>query len=81
MCRIKNQTNSKPEFADIGKHLSHSSFTVILTCEQMSRMKMWLSFVFVAKKLKQKPGEELSGTATSGCYTEDRASEPFSYDK
>lgn len=33
----------------------------------MSRMKMWLLFVFVTKKLKQKPGEELSGTATSGC--------------
>lgn len=40
MCRIKKQANSKSEFTDRGKQLTHISFTHKLTCEQMSCMKM-----------------------------------------
>lgn len=37
VCSNGSQTYTKPETTDVGKHLSHSSFTVILTCGDISR--------------------------------------------
>lgn len=37
VCSNGSQTNTKPETTDVGKHLSNSSFTVVLTCGDISR--------------------------------------------